>query len=243
MTDFPADTTAAFRQALEQIAHNLAFSWHPEARTLFERVDAELCVRVDRNPVEFLAQLAQEQLERAAADEGLRADVERVRAAIAAESDAPVRVHVDDGLQVAYFSLEFGVDDSLRVYSGGLGVLAGDHLKSASELGLPLVGIGLLYRHGYFRQRLAQDGWQLERYPDADPDRLPLTLEREADGQPLLVHVQLAGEPAAARIWRADVGRVPLYLLDADIDENRPETRLVTRRPSGVFSSMSASSR
>jgi starch phosphorylase len=227
MTDFSADTTAV-EHALAEIARNFAFTWHPEARALFERIDAELYQRVDRNPVEFLAQLPPETLARAAADEGLRADAERVRAAIHAELEAPVRVQVDEGLQVAYFSLEFGLDDSLRIYSGGLGILAGDHLKSASELGVPLVGVGLLYRHGYFRQRLAHDGWQQERYPDVDPDRLPLTLVRDGEGNQLLVHVQLADEPVAARIWRADVGRVPLYLLDADIDENRPEARLIT---------------
>jgi starch phosphorylase len=227
MTDFSADTTAV-EHALAEIARNFAFTWHPEARALFERIDAELYQRVDRNPVEFLAQLPPETLARAAADEGLRADAERVRAAIHAELEAPVRVQVDEGLQVAYFSLEFGLDDSLRIYSGGLGILAGDHLKSASELGVPLVGVGLLYRHGYFRQRLAHDGWQQERYPDVDPDRLPLTLVRDGEGNQLLVHVQLADEPVAARIWRADVGRVPLYLLDANIDENRPEARLIT---------------
>ncbi len=227
MDDSSTDTTA-FERDLAAIACNFAFSWHPEARALFERLDAELFQRVDRNPVELLAQLPREALARAAADEGLCADVERIRAAVVAEQTAPVRVAVDDELQVAYFSLEFGLDDSLRVYSGGLGILAGDHLKSSSELGLPLVGVGVLYRHGYFRQGLAQDGWQLERYPDADPSNLPLTLERGAGGEPLLVHVQLAGVPLAARIWRADVGRVPLYLLDGDVDENTPEARLVT---------------
>src|SRR5689334_8227664 len=228
MTDFSADTAGAYRHGLEQVARNFAFSWHPEARALFDRLDAELFQRVDRNPVEFAAQLPEPVLERAVADEGLRSDLERVHAAIVGERSAPVRLQVDDDLRVAYFSLEFGLDDALRVYSGGLGILAGDHLKSASELGLPLVGVGLLYRHGYFRQGLAQDGWQLERYPDSDPSRLPLTLETDGAGAPLLVHVQLAETTIAARIWRADVGRIPLYLLDADIDENPPEARLVT---------------
>jgi starch phosphorylase len=228
MTEFTADTVGEFAEALGEIACNFAFSWQPEARALWERLDGELYQRVDRNPVDFLAQLPADVLERAAHDEGLRADVERVRAAIRAEREAPVRVQVDEGLEVAYFSLEFGLDDSLRVYSGGLGILAGDHLKTASELGLPLAGVGLLYRHGYFRQGLAPDGWQLERYPDSDPHRLPLTLMRDADGNQILVHVQLAGESVAARVWRADVGRVPLYLLDADIDENGSDARLIT---------------
>ena len=219
---------SAFTRDLAEIAHDFAFSWHPEARALFERIGGEAFERVDRNPAALLTALSHEQLERAAADEGLRADAERVRAAIAAERTAPVRLPVERGLLVAYCSLEFGLDDSLRTYSGGLGILAGDHLKSASELGLPLVGVGLLYRHGYFRQRLDANGWQQERYPDNDPFRLPLTLERDADGEPLVLVVQLAGERVAARIWRADVGRVPLYLLDADLDENRAEARLVS---------------
>jgi len=219
---------SAFTRDLAEIAHDFAFSWHPEARALFERIGGEAFERVDRNPAALLTALSHEQLERAAADAGLRADAERVRAAIAAERTAPVRLPVERGLLVAYCSLEFGLDDSLRTYSGGLGILAGDHLKSASELGLPLVGVGLLYRHGYFRQRLDANGWQQERYPDNDPFRLPLTLERDADGEPLVLGVQLAGERVAARIWRADVGRVPLYLLDADLDENRAEARLVS---------------
>ncbi|MGZ4351994.1 MAG: alpha-glucan family phosphorylase [Gaiellaceae bacterium] len=217
-----------FREALAEIASNFAFSWLPEARALFERLDADTFARVDRNPVALVQEISHETLERAAADEGLRADVERVRDAIRAEREAPVRIELDDDLLVAYFSLEFGLDDSLRIYSGGLGVLAGDHLKSASELGVPLVGVGLLYRHGYFRQGIDASGWQLERYPEGDPFRLPLTLERGEDGTPLLVRVNLAGQPVYLRIWRAGVGRVPLYLLDADIDENRPDTRLVT---------------
>src|SRR5919112_516091 len=118
---------AALADALSAVAHDFAFSWHPEARVLFERLDAELWREVERNPVELLGRLSPEALARAAADEGLRADVDRVRAALAAERTAPVRVPLPDDLRVAYFSLEFGLDDSLRIYSGGLGVLAGDH--------------------------------------------------------------------------------------------------------------------
>jgi starch phosphorylase len=228
LSPFPTGPAAGFLEALDEIAHNFAFSWLPEARALFERLDADLYERVERNPVALLDDLPRETIERAAADEGLRADVERVREAIRAEVDAPVRQPGDEDLLVAYFSLEFGLDDSLRIYSGGLGVLAGDHLKSASELGVPLVAVGLYYRHGYFRQGLDSSGWQLERYPDRDPFRLPLRLERDEEGAPLVIRVGLAGEPTFARIWRADVGRVPLYLLDADIDENRPEQRLIT---------------
>src|SRR5690606_1849897 len=126
---------------------------------------------------------------------------------------------------VAYFSPEFGIAEALPQYSGGLGVLAGDHLKAASDLGLPLVGIGLMYRHGYFRQSLSGDGWQEEVYPDLDPYAMALHL---CEG--VRVEVDLAGTPCVARVWRADVGRVPLYLLDADIDDNPPEVRGITDR-------------
>jgi hypothetical protein len=125
---------------------------------------------------------------------------------------------------VAYFSPEFGIAEALPQYSGGLGVLAGDHLKAGSDLGVPLVGVGLFYRHGYFRQSLSADGWQEERYPDLDPHGMALT-----PCEPHL-EVDLAGQTLVARIWRADVGRIPLYLLDADLDENPPELRDITDR-------------
>ena len=140
----------------------------------------------------------------------------------------PIASPSDGDLLVAYFSAEFGVDERLPIYSGGLGVLAGDHLKSSSELGVPLVGVGLLYRRGYFAQALDEDGRQVERYPELDPARLPLTPETDERGERLLVEVELAGEPVAARIWRTDVGAVPLYLLDTDVEENSPAGRAVT---------------
>ena len=126
---------------------------------------------------------------------------------------------------VGYFSPEFGISEALPQYSGGLGVLAGDHLKASSDLGVPLVGVGLFYRHGYFRQSLSHDGWQQERYPDLDPYAMALTL---CEG--VRVNVDLAGRPLHAQVWRADVGRTPLYLLDADIDDNEPDMREVTDR-------------
>jgi starch phosphorylase len=132
---------------------------------------------------------------------------------------------------IAYFSMEFGVSEVLPFYSGGLGVLAGDHLKAASDLGVPLIGVGLLYGSGYFRQSLSLDGWQLEHYPALDPQGLPLHLLADATGAPLLVHVGMpGGRVLRARIWRADVGRVPLLLLDSDIEDNPDDLRRVTDR-------------
>src|SRR5436190_1235393 len=129
---------------------------------------------------------------------------------------------------VAYFSPEYGIAGALPQYSGGLGILAGDHLKAASDLGVPLIGVGLLYRHGYFSQSLSAEGWQLERYPGADPSGLPLTLLREAGGSPVRVGVTLAeGGVLAAQVWLAQVGRVPLLLLDSYVEENEPALREV----------------
>jgi starch phosphorylase len=133
-------------------------------------------------------------------------------------------------LRVAYFSAEFAVAQELRIYAGGLGVLAGDHLKSASDLGVPLVGVGLFYSEGYFTQRVDAEGEQLEVYEPADPSGLPLTLERRPDGQPLTVDLPFLGHRLHARIWRVDVGRVPLYLLDTNLPANLPEDRRVTDR-------------
>src|SRR5262249_54870713 len=131
---------------------------------------------------------------------------------------------------IAYFSAEFGIHESVPVYSGGLGVLSGDHLKSASDLGLPLVGVGLMYREGYFRQYLTVDGWQQERYPENDFFNLPLVPELQKDGSPVLVSVQLPGREVHMRVWRIQVGRVPLYLLDTTIPQNSPEDRTITAR-------------
>ena len=125
---------------------------------------------------------------------------------------------------MAYFSAEFGLTECLPIYSGGLGVLSGDHLKSASDLGVPLVGVGLLYREGYFRQYLNADGWQGEQYPENDFYNLPLTLVRGEDGSPLKVAVELPGRLLTAQIWRVQVGRVPLYLLDTNVPETAEPT-------------------
>src|SRR6202034_3789395 len=132
---------------------------------------------------------------------------------------------------VAYFSPEYGITAALPQYSGGLGILAGDHLKAASDLGVPLIGVGLLYRHGYFTQSLSAEGWQVERYPASDPNGLPLTLLRDASGSPARIWVALAdGAALAAQIWIAQVGRVPLLLLDSYVEENEPAMREVTDR-------------
>ncbi|MGE3619378.1 MAG: alpha-glucan family phosphorylase [Acidimicrobiia bacterium] len=217
--------------ALEELAMNLRWSWDAQTRDLFRWVDPDVWDATVHDPVRLLGLVERERLEALGRDPGFTRFLDEVRAELdrylTGDRWFQVRGATEAGplRSVAYFSPEFGIAEALPQYSGGLGVLAGDHLKAASDLGIPLVGIGLFYRHGYFRQALSADGWQQERYPDLDPHALALT---PCEG--VRVQVDLAGSPLVARVWRADVGRVPLYLLDADIDENPPEVRRVTDR-------------
>jgi glycogen phosphorylase len=225
------DSPAALRSALRELAGNFWFTWLPGARGLFEELDGERFAAVDHNPTALLADLDDASLAAAMTPEYLER-VERVLAELRAERERRTwwqRREEDTAFGVAYFSCEFGLDESLPIYSGGLGVLAGDHLKSASDLGVPLVGVGLFYREGYFRQQLDANDWQGERYPDIDPARLPLELENAS------VSVEIADDDGAlvavrAQVWRAQVGRVPLYLLDTDLDGNPDWARTITDR-------------
>ena len=215
-------------EPLHALAMNLRWSWDGRTRDLFRWVDPALWEVDGHDPVRLLGLVAPERLEALARDRAFMAFLDEVHGDLERYLSAPswFQGGVDSHLRsVAYFSPEFGIAEALPQYSGGLGVLAGDHLKAASGLGIPLVGVGLFYRQGYFRQQLNADGWQQERYPVLDPHAMAVTLmdtER--------VRVDLAGVPLAAQVWRADVGRVRLYLLDTDIEENDPEGRLVTDR-------------
>jgi starch phosphorylase len=218
--------------ALGELATNMWFSWNPDARALFARLDRVVWEAVGRDPVAALARMPSDALRAAAADPAYVAELARVHGRMRGELDARSWFEEDHAADadalVAYFSTEFGLDASLPIYSGGLGILAGDHLKSASELGVPLVGVGLLYEKGYFRQAITGDGRQAERYPANDPEGMAITLERRPGGAPLEVRVDLAGEPVRVRVWRVQVGRVPLYLLDSDVDGNSGPARDVT---------------
>ena len=223
------DSPASVRDALRTIAGNFWFSWLPGARDLFEELDPPRFDALDHNPVALVDALSDEELAEHATPEYVER-LRRVLATTEAEARRSTwwdRSREDDRFRVAYFSCEFGLDESLPIYSGGLGVLAGDHLKSASDLGVPLVGIGLFYREGYFRQELDEADWQSERYPENDPAKLPLQLEQVnvvvdlADGDGALV-------PVRVQVWRAQVGRVPLYLLDTDVDGNPDWARTIT---------------
>lgn len=221
-------------QALDELAHNLRWSWDPETRDLFRAIDPQLWVEVEEDPVRLLGEVSAERLAQLAGDDGFVAwigqRVDGLRSYLA--SDHWYQSLDGDRAQgIAYFSPEFGVTAALPQYSGGLGILAGDHLKTASDLGVPIIGLGLFYRAGYFRQSLSRDGWQLEHYPVCDPDGSPVTLLREADGTPAKVAVGLnGGRSVIAHIWVAQVGRVPLLLLDSDVEENAPAEREVTDR-------------
>lgn len=217
---------------LREIAMNLWFSWNWEAVQLFMRLNPELWERCYQNPVLMLGSLSQEELEAAAGDESFVANVRRVHEHLLEYMQAKGWFHENHAgetpARIAYFSCEYGIDEGLPIYSGGLGVLSGDHLKSASDLGLPLVGVGLLYQKGYFRQILNLDGWQRELYPDNDWYNMPVSIERDPEGKERSIELEVGGEPVRARIWRVQVGRVPLYLLDSNVPENSPPGREIT---------------
>src|SRR5437764_8269559 len=213
---------------LQQLATNLRWSWDERTRDLFRWVDLDRWHLTGHDSLRLLGAADPERLEALADDPAFTSFLGEVRADLDRYLEAPLwfRGQGSSALRsVAYFSPEFGIAEALPQYSGGLGVLAGDHLKASSDLGVPLVGVGLFYRHGYFRQELSVDGWQQERYPDLDPYAMAITL---CDSEH--IEVDLAGHPLLAQIWRADVGRVPLFLLDADVDENPAELRQVTDR-------------
>ncbi|WP_307669947.1 alpha-glucan family phosphorylase [Streptomyces sp. V2I9] len=222
---------------LHDLARNLRWSWHTETRELFRSADPEGWRPADADPVRLLGSLSAGRLAELAGDEEYLGRLAAASADLAEYLDGP-RWYQEQraaGAElpsaIAYFSPEFGVTAALPQYSGGLGILAGDHLKAASDLGVPLIGVGLLYRHGYFRQTLSRDGWQQEHYPVLDPDELPLDLVREADGTPARVVLALpGGRSLHACIRLARVGRVPLLLLDSDVEENAPGERDVTDR-------------
>jgi len=218
-------------QPLLEIAYNLWWTWNPEAIELFRRLDTEMWDEVRHNPVLLLGNIDTERLEALSGDEVFLSHMDRAHAALQRYMDYKTwydRVHGKQRGRIAYFSLEFGLHECLPLYSGGLGILAGDHMKSASELGLPLVGVGLAYRHGYFRQFLNRDGWQKEVYEENDFYNMPMTLVRREDGTPIEVEVPVPDGPVRAQIWKINVGRVHLFMLDTNIDRNTPAGREIT---------------
>ncbi|MFE6224269.1 MULTISPECIES: alpha-glucan family phosphorylase [unclassified Streptomyces] len=218
---------------LAALARNLRWSWHEPTRALFDSLATDGLRGAD--PVRVLGALEKPRLAALAADPDFLARLAAAADDLDAYLDRPrwyqERGSADGPAALAYFSPEFGVAAALPQYSGGLGILAGDHLKSASDLGVPLIGVGLLYRHGYFRQSLGRDGWQQEQYPVLDPGELPVSPLREPDGTPARITLALpGGRSLHAHLWIAQVGRVPLLMLDSDVEENAPGERSVTDR-------------
>ena len=216
-------------QPLHELAANLRWAWDQPTEELFRWLDPDAWEEVGGNPVALLGKLSPERAAALADDAAFVAQLAEVHAGLWRYLRKPrwAQHRHPPPPRVAYFSPEFGLTHAMQTYSGGLGVLAGDHLKAASDLGLELVGVGLLYRHGYFSQRLDADGWQQEHYPDLNPYSLPLQ-RLEQEGSPATVEVRLGERAVACQVWRAQVGRVPLLLLDTDLPANAPEDRSVT---------------
>ncbi len=226
--------------ALGQLSTNLRWSWDTPTQDLFESIDPEQWARTGRDPVALLGEVSRARLDELAEDQAFLERLDHLSAdlneyltkplwyqqmAAQADTESPMPSGI------GYFSMEFGVAEVLPIYSGGLGILAGDHLKAASDLGLPLIGVGLNYRSGYFEQSLTADGWQHENYPSLDPQGLPLHLLADADGTPVVVELPMPeSRVLRARVWVAQVGRIPLLLLDSDIPENDHDLRHVTDR-------------
>ena len=219
---------------LEELAYNFWWSWHRAARDLFKQVDRTLWTTTRHNPVRILLGVPQERLEALAKDPAFLRQYD----AVLLELDRDLQnghlwypqTHGDRMHEIAYFSAEFGIHTSLPIYSGGLGILSGDHNKEASDLGLPFLGVGFLYEQGYFRQRLDHSGWQEATYPFLDPHEVALIPARNTDGEEVSIRIRLEQREIVLRIWEVRVGRVSIYLMDANVEENAPWERELTAR-------------
>jgi starch phosphorylase len=229
-------TPQALHDKLTSLASNLWWSWHPEVVNLFRELDPVRWRQLDHNPIALLSEMSPDQVAERASEmvlytrinqayRRLKDYLENTQSTWAARESG-----VLGSMPVAYFSAEFGIHESAPIYSGGLGVLSGDHIKSASGLGVPLVAIGLFYDQGYFKQHLDDDGWQQEEYLDTKVENLPMEPARDAKGRCITVEIETMGGLLLAKVWLMRVGRVPLYLLDCDVDGNNPEDRELTSR-------------
>ncbi|HUT31777.1 MAG TPA: alpha-glucan family phosphorylase [Sedimentisphaerales bacterium] len=229
-------------KALEGLVRNMFWCWNPEIEALFRRIDANLWSACGHNPVKLLGSVSQKRLEDLANNDGFLCELERATARLGSYLEGPTwfgKVCSNCTKPViAYFSAEFGVHECLPFYSGGLGILAGDHLKSASDLGVPIVGVGLLYQKGYFRQYLNIDGWQQELYAENDFYNVPIELLRKDSGRPVTVSVEYPGRRVTAQIWCVTIGRVKLYLLDTNIPSNSATDQIITSNLYGGDSEM-----
>ena len=220
---------------LGELAYNLWWTWQPNAQRLFSRIDNDMWERLAHNPILLLRQLERSALNEVAQDSQYLSLYDKVFVEfddyLANEGTWSARTHPElTSSPIAYFSMEFGLHETLPIYSGGLGVLAGDHMKEASDMGLPLVGVGLMYAEGYFFQRIGEDGWQeADNNPLRFGDMTVLPILDE-EGKPMTVSVELPDRQVALRLWEIRVGRVPLFLMDSNVETNRPEDRMLTAR-------------
>jgi starch phosphorylase len=225
---------------LGELAYNLWWTWHPEAPKLFQRIHPVLWESVYHNPVKLLRQAPRQALNAAYQDSRFLDIYDRVvedynrymKASATNNGNMPwfAKTYGRWDRPVAYFSFEFGLHESLPMYAGGLGVLAADHLKASSDLGLPMVGVGFLYLQGYFRQRITEDGWQEANYDELDFSQMSITHVTGVDGVPMMLPIELQSRTIWVQVWKAQVGRVPLYLLDTDVAQNAPQDRQLTYR-------------
>ncbi len=217
---------------LSVLARNLFWSWNPQFVELFKRIDPALWAACGHNPVKLLGMVSQSRLETLSQNESFLNELRRASESLSEYVQASTWYEKVCGENpdavIAYFSAEFGLHECLPIYAGGLGILAGDHLKSASDLGIPLVGVGLMYQKGYFRQHLNVDGWQQEEYHENDLFNMPAELVRDAGARPLTIWVEYPGRSVEAQVWSISVGRLKLYLLDTNIPSNSPGDRMIT---------------
>lgn len=220
-------------EKMRELAYNLYWSWNHETLSLFGRLDKELWEETHHNPVKMLGMVSQERLEEVSHDDGFLSHLNRSYNSLQVYMNEQTWYSKNNknlkNFNVVYFSAEFGLTECLQTYSGGLGVLAGDHLKSASDLGIPLIGIGLLYKEGYFQQYLTSDGWQQERYEINDFENLPMKLVLNEDNSPMMISVSFPGREVFFQVWKIQVGRNPLYLLDTNVQENSIADRIITK--------------
>ena len=221
-------------ERLNELARNLYWSWTPHAWGLFETIHPEAWEKFEHNPVRTLLETAQARLDALALDKDFLRRFDAVIKAFDAYMKPKKTWFSSRSIphqgKVAYFSAEFAFAEALPIYSGGLGVLAGDHCKSASDLGLPFVGVGLMYHQGYFRQSLNKEGWQEETYEDLDLKALPLSPVLDGQGAEVRVRLTLPGREVQVRAWKIQVGRIPVYVLDTNVPENREDDRALTAR-------------
>lgn len=220
---------------LEELANDMWFTWNWQAILLFVQVDAKLWVKAKRNPKWFLGSVPQKRFEELSQDQTFVNNLNRVKEAYYNYKKNPHtwyndHKHENGQLLTAYFSMEYGIGEGLPIYSGGLGMLAGDHMKSASDLGMPIIGVGLFYKQGYVQQILNREGWQNEEYPDNDWAHMPVERVLDQNGKDIVVDIPLGEENVKACVWRVPVGRTSLYLLDTNLQENTPAQRAITEK-------------